>query len=103
MQEINKNMQNVTNVQLTSVHAGPRINCDSVDTINTKNHFTCFNCDKKNPIILTMSNTFSFVFGAFLDNICCCLHSVSQRAMMTAVLTILVVGGTTGGIVGKFR
>lgn len=76
-------------VETTSVH---------VETINTENKLICLSCNKRNPIILTISNTFSFVFGAFLDNICCCLTSVSKRAMVTALVTILVVGATTGGL-----
>ena len=85
-------------VETTSVHVGPQIICDNVETINTENKLICLSCKKRNPIILTISNTFSFVFGAFLDNICCCLTSVSKRAMVTALVTILVVGATTGGL-----
>ena len=84
----------------TNVTIGPVINCDNVDTINTNNHFVLLNCNEKNPFVIILSNTFSFVFGTLLDNICCCITSVSQRALMTAFLTLLVVGSTTGGIIG---
>ena len=100
--ENDKSMVKVTDDQMISLHVGPELNCEQVDSINTKNKFTCLNCNTKNPVILTISNTFSFVFGAFLENICCCVSSVSQRAIMTAVLTIVLVGGTTGGIVGIY-
>ena len=84
-----------------SLHIGPDVVCDSVETINIKNHFVCFSCDKRNPVILTLSNIFSFVFGFLLDNICCCITSLSQRALITAVLTVFVVTVTTGGLIGR--
>ena len=85
----------------TSLHIGPDVICDSVETINIKNHFVCFSCDKRNPVILTLSNIFSFVFGSFLDSICCCITSLSQRALITAVLTVLVVSAITAGLIGR--
>ena len=91
----------VTKDTSTSVNIGPEINCDSVDTVNTKNNFICFNCNKKNPALLTLSNTISFISGALLDNICCCITSVHQRALATAVLTVVVLGVTAGGLAGK--
>ena len=96
----NEDLKTVTNDQSTSVHIGPEINCDSVDNINTTSTFACFSCNKRNPVILTISNTFSFIFGSILDNICCCISSTSQRVLVTAVLTVVVVGTTTGGLVG---
>ena len=82
---------------------GPVIHCENVDNISTKNKYICIRCDKRNPVILTLSITFSFIFGAFLDNICCCIKSTSQRALLTAFLTVVVAGVLTGGIVGKNR
>ena len=90
-----------TNDTSTSINVGPEINCDSVDRINTQNSYVCLNCNKRNPVVLTIINTFSFVFGTLLDNICCCISSVSQRALMTAVFTVVVVGASTGGILGS--
>ena len=84
------------------VTIGPVIHCENVDNISTKNKYICIRCDKRNPVILTLSNTFSFIFGVFLDNTCCCIKSVSQRALMTTVLTV-VVAGALGGIVGMDR
>ena len=87
-----------------NINVGPEINCDNVDTVNNKNNFICFKCNKNNShnsVLLTMSNTISFVFGAFLDSMCCCLTSMSQKALLTAVLTVIVVGAATGGILGK--
>ena len=89
------------NDQSMNIHVGPEINCDSVDTINTKSTFVFFSCNTNNPIILIISNTFSFIFGALLDNICCCITSVSQRVLVTAFLTVIVIGATTGGLVGE--
>ena len=97
----NEDLKSVKNGQSTSVHIGPEINCDSVDIINNESTFVCFSCSKMNPVILTISNTFSFIFGSFLDNICCCISSISQRVLLTAVLTVVVVGTTTGGLVGR--
>ena len=86
------------------INVGPEINCDNVDRIQTKDHYICFNCNKKNPVVLTMSNTFSFVFGTLLDNMYCCITSASQRALMAAVLSVILLGAaTTGGIVGKYQ
>ena len=93
----------VTNGKPTTVHVGPEIICDNVDTINTKSTYICFSCNKKSPIILMISNTFSFVFGTLLDSVCCCISSISQRALITLVLTVAVVGTITGGLVGRFK
>ena len=98
----NEDLKTATKDQPTTVHVGPEINCASVDTINTSSTIVCFSCNKRNPIILTISNTFSFLFGSILDNICCCISSVSQRVLVTAVVTVVVVGTATGGILGIY-
>ena len=94
-------VNNVVNDDNANVIIGPVINCDNINNLNNKSYFVFLNCNEKNPVVLTLSNTLSFVFGTLLDNICCCISSVSQRAMMTALLTLLVVGSITGGILGN--
>ena len=43
------------------------------------------------------------MFGALLDNLCCCVKSVAMRAILAKLLIGLVLlGAVTGGIVGKF-
>ena len=97
----NEDLKTVTNDQSTSVHIGPEINCDSVDNINTTSTFACFSCNKRNPVILTISNTFSYIFGSLLDNICCCISSTSKRALVTAAFIVVAVGASIGCLVGK--
>ena len=83
------------------INLGLQINVDNVDTINTKNNFICLNCNKKNPMILAISNTFTFVLGSFLDKLCCCATSVTPKALLVLVSALLVVGATIGGVLGK--
>ena len=43
------------------------MNVDHVEAVNTKNNYICLQINKKNSIFLTISATFSFVLGSFLD------------------------------------
>ena len=90
--------------QSAYIKVGPDINCGNVDTIITKDYFICLNFNKKITIVaLAISNTITFVFGTFLDKICCCIPSESQKALLMVVLALIVVGATTGGFVGRFQ
>ena len=94
------NLASLSDNNSTSINVGPKINVDNVVTVNTKNHFICLNLNKKNSIFLTISTTFSFVIGSFLDKICCCAASASQKAFLI-VFALLVVGATIGGVLGN--
>ena len=84
-----------------TLQIGPEINCDDVENIHIKNTYVCLSCNKRNPVILTISNTFSFIFGSLLDNICCCITSTSKRALVTAAFIVVVVAASIGCLVGK--
>ena len=86
----------------TTIHVGPEVDCNEVDNINVRNAYICCTCHKKNPVILTTSNTCSFEFGALLENICCCISSASERPIVIIVLIIMAIGTTIGGLLGMF-
>ena len=99
-----ENFTIIANDQSAYIKVGPDINCGNVNTIITKDYFICLNFNKKITIVaLALSNTITFVFGTFLDKICCCFPSESQKALLMVVLALIVVGVTTGGIVGRFQ
>ena len=84
----------------TNVYVGPQMNVDHVEAVNTKNNYICLQINKKNSIFLTISATFSFVLGSFLDKICCCATSASQKSTLI-LFALLVVGATIGGVIGN--
>ena len=102
--EITENFTISADGQSAEIKVGPDINCGNVDTIITNDYFICLNFNKKITIVaLAISNTITFVFGTFLDKICCCIPSESQKALLMVVLALIVVGATTGGFVGRFQ
>ena len=88
-------------ISTVTIHIGPVLNCDSADLVNIRNNFFCLSCTKDNPILLTISNTISFIFGAFLDNICCCITASRRMLILRIIVAVILVAATAGGILGS--
>ena len=88
-------------IPTVTIHIGPLLNWDSADIVNIRNNFSCFSCTKDNPILLTISNTISFIFGAFLDNICCCITASRRMLILRIIVAVILVAATAGGILGS--
>ena len=102
-----------------SIQIGPEVICDDVNTIHTNDLFTCCKCTKKvdskiemtkckyitqNSIGLTVTNTISFAFGSFIENICCCITCAGKKGLIIKILVLsLILVLATSGIVGNVK